>query len=305
MKGLGFGCSSLLGPKSRGEGLELLGAAFDSGIRHFDVARLYGYGDAEGLLGEFLQSKRNEVTITTKFGIQPNKKVARYRGLVGLARGLMKVSPHLRSFIRSKKEAMIQRGVFSVDEARKQLEVSLKELKTDHIDFYLLHDCIAQDCESHELLQFLDLSVRQGKILQFGVGTKIDEIEKVTVQEFTKVLQFENNILKRNIEQLPNLEGQMIFTHSPLGESFKKIKDFLDKSSSARKSWSDQLEIPSMDSDTLSALMLQYALHANPRGVVLFSSTHRDTIKKNARVAFDGKINPSQIQKFINLASKI
>ena len=34
--------------------------AFDAGITHFDVARLYGSGQAEGILGEFLQFLKQE-----------------------------------------------------------------------------------------------------------------------------------------------------------------------------------------------------------------------------------------------------
>ena len=51
---LGYGCSSLMGGMSHKESLAALEAAFDVGIRHFDVAPMYGYGQAEGCLGEFL-----------------------------------------------------------------------------------------------------------------------------------------------------------------------------------------------------------------------------------------------------------
>jgi len=70
---IGFGGSNLLGPRSRAEGRALLEAAFDAGIRHFDVARSYSSGDAESVVGDFLQSRRDQVTVTTKFGLQPPK----------------------------------------------------------------------------------------------------------------------------------------------------------------------------------------------------------------------------------------
>ena len=60
-----------MGSISRRESLRLLEAAFDAGIRHFDVAPMYGYGEAEGCLGEFLQRHRADVTVTTKYGIPP------------------------------------------------------------------------------------------------------------------------------------------------------------------------------------------------------------------------------------------
>src|SRR5262245_12759859 len=143
---LGFGCSALLGPKSRADGLALLEAAYDAGIRHFDVARSYGYGDAEGLLGEFLQGRRHEVTVTTKFGLQPMKSVARLRTLVGVGRRLMRLSPMLRRALGARARSLVKSGAFGVDEARSSLETSLRELKTERIDIYLLHQCSPEDC---------------------------------------------------------------------------------------------------------------------------------------------------------------
>ena len=44
---LGYGCSSIMGALGRRQSLRLLEAAYDAGIRHFDVAPMYGYGEAE------------------------------------------------------------------------------------------------------------------------------------------------------------------------------------------------------------------------------------------------------------------
>ena len=63
---LGFGCGSIMGAMSGRDSLALLEAAYDAGIRHFDVAPRYGYGEAESCLGEFLQRHRGQVTVTTK-----------------------------------------------------------------------------------------------------------------------------------------------------------------------------------------------------------------------------------------------
>jgi aryl-alcohol dehydrogenase-like predicted oxidoreductase len=71
---LGYGCPSLMGAMGRAESLAVLEAAFDAGSCHFDVAPMAGYGQAESCFGEFLarhrgQAIRDEVTITTKYGI--------------------------------------------------------------------------------------------------------------------------------------------------------------------------------------------------------------------------------------------
>ncbi len=93
---LGYGCSSLMGGMNRSESLAALEAAFDAGIRHFDVAPMYGFGEAESCLGEFLGRHRADVTVTTKYGIPP----ARNQGLIGVARSiarpLVKALPGLK-----------------------------------------------------------------------------------------------------------------------------------------------------------------------------------------------------------------
>src|SRR2546428_83538 len=97
---LGFGCSSLLGGKTRAEGLRLLESAYEAGIRHFDVARYYSFGDAEGLVGEFARGRRDRITITTKFGLQPHRRLAKARGALQLVRRMMRASPLARDLVR-------------------------------------------------------------------------------------------------------------------------------------------------------------------------------------------------------------
>ncbi len=65
---LGFGCGSLMARIKQKESVELLETAFEAGITHFDVARSYGYGEAEKAVGAFIADKRDQVTVTTKLG---------------------------------------------------------------------------------------------------------------------------------------------------------------------------------------------------------------------------------------------
>jgi D-threo-aldose 1-dehydrogenase len=78
LSGLGFGASSI-GNHQRAitdqDARELLHAAWDSGVRHFDTAPHYGLGLSERRLGEFLATKpRGDFTVTTKVGrmLAPN-----------------------------------------------------------------------------------------------------------------------------------------------------------------------------------------------------------------------------------------
>src|SRR5580704_15686599 len=118
---LGFGCSSLtaLGEK---KSLHLLGTAFDAGVRHFDVARYYGYGEAEGRLGSFVKSRRAEVTITTKFGIEPPRRTNALRFAMQAGRRLVHLVPAARGFLRRRAQGLVKSGAFTVNQAQASLE---------------------------------------------------------------------------------------------------------------------------------------------------------------------------------------
>src|SRR6266404_3802067 len=89
---LGFGCARLTA-QPRQAALSVLQAACAQGITHFDVARVYGLGWAEGILGEFLKGKRDRVTITTKFGLKPPGGLIKHRRMVYAAKSVLKGFP--------------------------------------------------------------------------------------------------------------------------------------------------------------------------------------------------------------------
>ena len=67
---LGFGTAgiSIAAPR---EAHRLLETAWDCGIRYFDTAPLYAYGEAEKLLGQLLRGRQDQATICTKVGLYP------------------------------------------------------------------------------------------------------------------------------------------------------------------------------------------------------------------------------------------
>src|SRR5213080_464551 len=73
---IGLGCMGLsfgLGPAvDKKEGIALIQAAVERGVTFFDTAEVYGPFTNEELVGEALAPFRNQVVITTKFGLAPN-----------------------------------------------------------------------------------------------------------------------------------------------------------------------------------------------------------------------------------------
>jgi D-threo-aldose 1-dehydrogenase len=305
---LGFGGSNLLGPRSRAEGCALLEAAFDAGIRHFDVARSYSSGDAESVVGDFLKSRRNQVTITTKFGLQPPKLAGRLRPLIGLARQVMKLSPGLRKILGDRSRQMTRSGAFGVEDARASLEASLAALRFEHIDIYLLHEASSADC-SPELYALMNEAVTAGKIGRFGVGSEFPKVLEIARAhpEFSGVLQFENSALFPNLDLLRNsiTAPRFTITHGAFGRSISLVREYLARYPDSLKRWKKELEADCGDTTVLAVLMLGAAVRANPNGIVLFSSTRPEAIRGNVRSVEEGQFSPEQLDRFVALATEV
>jgi len=133
-------------PVSKNDAIKLTDQAIDMGINFIDTANMYeGYnrvpgssgGVAEEILGEALQNKRDKIVLATKVGMN-----------IGDTPEDVGTSP----------EAI-----------RKQLDLSLKRLKTDYIDIYYLH---SPDPETPIIstLSELDNVINQGKIRYYGIS---------------------------------------------------------------------------------------------------------------------------------------
>jgi len=299
---LGFGCNALLGDRS-GEGLSMLEAAYDAGIRYFDVARSYGYGDAEAVVGRFAKGRRDQLVIASKFGIEPLTAVAAAGPIKALGRRVMKLSPALRAFIGRQARTMMRTSAFDVASARRSLETSLRMLQTDYIDVYLLHDCSVSDPESPGLLAFLQAMVQEGKIRFFGIGTGIDEVLAISRShpQFAAVQQFQSSVLRPNSERFQRLPGAIV-THGALAGSYAALRAHFANRPGIAADWSRQLDADCANPSVLTALMLNHAVSRNGRGPVLFRSREPQRIRANAEAVDRPAFSSDQLSRFAALA---
>lgn len=172
---LGFGCGSVLGRVGRGPSLRAMERAWDVGITLFDTARSYGFGDAEAVLGEFLRGKRDKAVIATKFGLIPQKPSALKRIAIPVARAAMQV-PGVRKLKGGGGRREIVHGQFTVAGLRTSLETSLRELRTDRVEFLFLHEASLAAIHQQELMVELDALVREGKVLRVGLYAEAEVI---------------------------------------------------------------------------------------------------------------------------------
>lgn len=166
------------GRSSRKESLAAISAAWDAGVRFFDTARSYGYGQSEGLVGEFLQGRRQAAVICTKFGILPAAEGGWKQKLKPLARGALKMFPGLRGAVRKQIGDQFVSGQFSVETMRSSFETSLRELRTDYVDILLLHGAPASVLAQEDLLEALGRLVESGKVRMAGISGELPAIER-------------------------------------------------------------------------------------------------------------------------------
>jgi aryl-alcohol dehydrogenase-like predicted oxidoreductase len=168
----GLGCNNFGMRIDEDASKQVVAAALDAGVNHFDTADIYGKGRSEEFLGTALAGRRGEAVITTKVGMQAPE------------------GEHGGS------EPYITR----------HCDESLARLGTDHIDLYLLHQPDAHTPISETLSAFAKL-VAAGKVLEIGCsnfsGAQLDEAEQAAndlgVPRFVNA-QNDFSLLNRSVE---------------------------------------------------------------------------------------------------------
>ena len=177
---VGFGCARIYGGSELRRSTRLIDAALSAGIRHFDTAPSYGGGQSEEVLGEALSGMK-DVTLTTKIGIERKiTGVARspmQRGYRQFVKPLLTRVPGLKSKLmqlmadKQRDEFLKSAPLRKLENSyiRRELEASLKRLKRDRVDLYLIHepDQFALD---EEALESCTALMREGLIGAFGLA---------------------------------------------------------------------------------------------------------------------------------------
>ena len=174
---VGFGCSALLGRSGRTESLRALAAAWDEGIRFFDTARAYGYGESEALLGEFLQGRRGQAVISTKFGIVAARQSGWKRAARTVARNILAVAPSAHSLLHKGAASQFSDNQFTIPVLQQSIDESLRKLRTDCVDMLFLHAAPASVLDQDDLLEAMARLVETGKVRIAGLSAEPDVVE--------------------------------------------------------------------------------------------------------------------------------
>ncbi len=154
---VGLGCMGMSqsygAPADRGQMRELIAAAVDMGITHFDTAEVYGTPDDphdnECLVGAALAPYRDKVVVATKFGIRFDMRL--------LKEGKSPIVPDARP-----------------ETIRMSVDGSLQRLGTDWIDLYYQHR-VDPKIPVEEVAGVMGELIKEGKIRHWGISEATEE----------------------------------------------------------------------------------------------------------------------------------
>ena len=280
MRRLGFGCGDLYSGASHAQSVRLIEAALDAGIRYFDVARMYGNGSAEAVLGSVLPRIRDRVIIVSKAGILPWSMLHWPQFKSRAAKAVRLAGPIGRALVPPPPPSGPRFGAFRRVDLERSVNRSLKDLRTDYLDILLLHECSVADSRDPEVVGFLEQLRAEGKIRTFGIATHFSETCQILNETpgVAPVAQFASDALNRNVGRLPPGRAELVVTHTPIKQILPRLLDHLAADSAAASRWKERTGISPDDRPGIARLLLADAVAENASGIVLFSSSRPERI---------------------------
>jgi len=151
-----IGGDSNWGPSDDSESIRTIHRARELGITLVDTAPAYGLGHGEEVVGRALEGRRDRYVLSTKCGIRWDIK----EGALLMERDGVRIVRNSRP-----------------ERLKEELEISLKRLRTDYIDIYIVHWQALPDypCPIVDTMGFLMDLKKQGKIRAIGASNLNEE----------------------------------------------------------------------------------------------------------------------------------
>lgn len=157
---LSFGTASLHHLFKSQQRQSLLREAIDAGFTHFDTSPYYGFGLAEKSLGELPPSLRQQMTVASKVGLYGPHGAGSSVPEILLRKVAGKALPGLN-------KAVVD---WSLTQAKKSLQQSLRRLQRDRLDILFLHEPVQSLIVSDEWQAWLESLIQAGTIRHYGIA---------------------------------------------------------------------------------------------------------------------------------------
>jgi D-threo-aldose 1-dehydrogenase len=268
-----LGCASLMRLATKTQRTRLINDALDLGVRHFDVARMYGLGRAERELGRALGSRRDRVTISTKFGLEASGLGRGLAPVQGPLRATLNALEPLRRSVKNNGPAFRADGRYDSETASRHLNESLRALGTDYVDILFLHGgSSVKDGQYAELIGFLEAARAAGKIRAWGAST-----ESNVAAELTQSIQGTVVQMRRTVAD----PESVVATRDGANYSFfgviQPALGILSQSAAADPdralAFSRQCGVDLRDRASVGDLLIAEAVYAAGRGKVIIGTT--------------------------------
>jgi hypothetical protein len=288
---LGFGTAPILGRIGKRQSWAALDKAYTSGIRHFDTARSYGWGEAEELLGNFLsQYRRESYTLVSKCGILPTRRSPLKSFAKAIGRPIYHLLPASRHLVKQIASNSFQpTHTYDVETLRFSFEQSLKALRTDFLDVILLHNYQPERSGLEAVVTWFQQMQKLGKIRRYGFSIEGDLL--VGLQHLDRAGLLEGSVIQTpmcsQLFALPqHLQHVSFFVHSP----FRFLQNLRELNPTNE-----------VDIITLFAQMLATLNQTITCEVVIASMFTSDHIQANSRAAvLAAQISPETVAAFRN-----
>ena len=288
---IGGGCSQIASLSTRHSPVEVrttLIEAFDRGINFFDTADVYGQGDSERLLGKLFRNKRDKVIFCSKAGLTISLSQTFIRWVKPFAH------PILRRWKTAGTQMMVARQqsegqCFNSNYVRNQIESSLRRLKTDYLDLFLLHSPPKIVSSDENVFEMLEKLKRQGMIRFYGISCNTaEDAMAFMAREDVACLQVPANIMQSEVLNLvlpaAQEKGLAIISREPFGGGAIFSNALFNKFCEARLN------------RAASRVVLQYLLQRNGTGIILIGMTCRKNLYDNLNAFEAAPLSAEEIQ---------